>query len=110
MAGELTPRFPLTIPDDPEFTAAGAFTPSRHNLGVKLTGGTNNQILTRSTADDGTTGMALTSTPTVSMIIYPLNTDPLTLSVGGMTVVDDTASLTLYIKRLNGDLVSLVIA
>ena len=109
MAGELTPRYPLTILDDPTVTAVGGFTHSRHNLGVKLTGGTNNQLVARSTADDGTTGLTLTSTPTVTAIVFPLTAPGGTPANGSFWIEDDGASLTLFVKRADGSLTSLVL-
>ena len=108
MAGDLNFPDVITIPDDPLVTAAGGVTPTKFNKSQKLSGGTHGQLMARDTGV--TNGFSLTSTPTATMLIFPLNTDPLTLPVGAMTVVDDGTSLTLYIKRLDSSLVSLVVA
>ena len=110
MAGALTPRNPVSgsIPDDPAVTAAGGITPSRYNAGVKLTGGTNKQILERSTADDGTTGLNLTSTPTVAAVVFPLTAYSGTPANGSFWVEESAGVVTLYVKKTDGTTVSLV--
>jgi hypothetical protein len=109
MAGELTPRNPIgAISDDPAVTAAGGITPTRWNQGMKLTGGADKQLIERSTAADGTTGMNLTSSPTVAAIVFPLTAIGGTPANGSLWVEEIAGVVTLYIKKTDGSLVSLV--
>ena len=103
MAGLLEPRNPITVIfDDPAVTAAGGITPTKWNHGMKLTGGTDKQVIERSTAADGTSGINLTSTPTVSGLIFPLTTDPTSLPNGSFTIVEVAGVISIHIKKSDG--------
>jgi hypothetical protein len=111
MAGALTPRDPVNTtnhPDDPSVTASGGLTPTRFNNGVKLTGGTDKQLLERSTAADGTTGLNLTSAPTVAAVVFPLTAYSGTPANGSVWVEEIAGVVTMYIKKSDGSTVSLV--
>lgn len=73
---------------------------------MKLTGGSNKQLVERSTADDGTTGLNLTSTPSVNYLIIPLNVNPDDLPIGGWTIVDDGTTVTIWVRRADNTLLS----
>lgn len=110
MAGLLLPRDPIVgISDDPAIDAGGGITPTSYNLGIKLTEGSDKQLVERSVAADGTSGINLTSTPTVSYAIFPLNVDPATLPVGGFTIAESGGVLTFWAKRTDGTLVSMAL-
>ncbi len=104
MAGLLEPRYPLDIADDPAVTAAGGITPTRFNFGVKLSEGTNRQLVERLDGTDA--GINLTSTPTVDAVIFPLSTNPATLPVGGWTIAETGGVLMIYARKTDGTLVS----
>lgn len=106
MAGEIKHPDVITILTDPAVTAAGGVTPEKFNKAMKLSGGTDKQLLERSTAADGTTGMNLTSTPTVTGVIFPL-TAPSSPANGSFWVEDDGVTLKIWIKRADGTTVSL---
>jgi hypothetical protein len=110
VAGEITPRNPVTIADNPAVTAAGGIQKTRWNEGMKLTGGSDKQLVERSTAADGTTGLNLTSTPSANFIIFPMNTNPADLPNGAMTITDDGTTVTIYFRRVTGSLVSMTMA
>lgn len=101
MAGEITPRYPVTQADDPAVTAAGGINKTRWNNGMKLTGGSNKQLLERDTSADGTTGMNLTSTPSVDYLIFAPAIDPDDLPDGGFTIVESGGTVTWWYRRIS---------
>jgi hypothetical protein len=106
VAGLLEPRSPSSgIADDPAVAAAGGVTPSMYNNGVRLTGGTNNQLV--EVSNSAVSGVNCTSTPSASYLIFPLNTDPATLPIGGFTIAESGGVLTFYARRTDGTLVSM---
>lgn len=109
MAGEIKHPDVITILDNPAVDAAGGITPTKFNKAMKLSGGTDKQLLERSTAADGTTGMNLTSTPSATAVIFPLTAPGGTPAVGSFWVEDDGVSVKLYVKKLDGTLVTLEI-
>ena len=108
MAGEIKHVDQVVIADDPTVASAGGITPTRWNKALRLSGGTDGQIAVRSTAADATTGMDLTSTPSVNTIVFPL-TAPSSPANGSFWVEDDGVTLTLYVKRADGSTASLEI-
>ena len=108
MAGDLNFPDVITIPDDPLVTAAGGVTPTKFNKSQKLSGGTHGQLMARDTGV--TNGFSLTSTPAAAAIVFPLTVPVGTPANGSFWVEDDGTTVTFYVKRADGSLVSLVIA
>lgn len=92
------------VPDDP----SAFLTPTKWDKPLRLGGGTDHQLVERSTALDGTTGMNLTSRPSVEAVVFPL-TAPGTPANGSFWVEDDGTAVKMWIKRANGDLLSVVL-
>ncbi len=108
MAGEIKPQQLIVgISDDP---GVAGITPTKYNAGSKLSGGTHRQLLERDTTADATTGMNLTSTPTVTSLILVSGTPAGTPAAGTMFMWADEVSgvVTLYIKKPDAGVVSLV--
>lgn len=99
---------PVSGVDNPLIVAANGATPSKWNTALKLTEGSDEQIVVRSTADDGTTGMKLTSLPKVSAVVFPLTSGG-TKPNGSFWVEDDGTAVTLFVKRADGSLITLVL-
>jgi hypothetical protein len=101
VAGEITPRNPVTHTDDPAITATGGINKTRWNQGMKLTGGNNKQLVERDTSADGTTGLNLTSTPSVDYLIFAPAVDPDDLPDGGFTIVEAAGVTTFWYRRIS---------
>ena len=106
MAGLFEPRDPLVIADDPAVTAAGGITPTRWNHGVKLTEGSDGQIVVKLAA--GTAGIDLTSRPAVQGVLFPL-TAPSSPANGLFWVEESGGSVFIRIKRSDGTIAELEI-
>jgi hypothetical protein len=105
MAGELKHPDQTSVADDPVWDAVDAVLPSHWNKAHKLSGGSDKQLVERSTAADGTTGMNLTSTPSANVVIFPL-TVPTSPPNGSFWVEDDGVTVKIWVKRADGSLVS----
>ncbi len=93
------------ISDDP---GVAGITPSKWDKPLRLSGGADKQIVIRKTAADGTTGMDLTDTPDVKAIVFPLTVLGGTPANGSLWAEEVAGVVTLYIKKTDGTLVSLV--
>jgi hypothetical protein len=103
---EVKPANPSSELDNPSFPTA--IKPSWWNAARLFSGGTSGQLVQRdSTAG---TGASYTSLPTVTAMVFPLTAPGTTPPNGGFWVEDDGTTVTLKIRRANGDIVSLEMA
>jgi hypothetical protein len=106
MAGDLIPRHLLTASDNPAVTSGGGVTPTRYNLGVKLTGGSDGLIVVKLAAGDA--GVDLTARPAAQTIVFPLSA-PSSPANGSFWVEESGGSVLIRVKKSDGTIVSLEI-